>query len=205
MITAIGIELSTDTETASVAVAGRPEGAWRAEVNLVYYGPDGGAVAAVTAAYADPGCCGTWCDPAQVAGLLGDLRSEGVWLHELGAVEVAAASYVFKAAVRARRVKTSGHEALKAAMQYAMRRPLASAFAFERRKVAADMAPLNAAAFAVFGLQVNEGGDSPGVFMIGAGGGEAALTARGRLSEQETADLVAAVYKKTRAGLRRPG
>jgi hypothetical protein len=41
-------------------------------------------------------------------------------------------------------------------MMYAMRRPLATAFAFDRRRAAADQSVLNAAAFAAWGAKVPE-------------------------------------------------
>jgi hypothetical protein len=156
MISACGIELSTDTEVCSVAMAGREDGARRYQVDLLYYGPSAGAIDAAGAAVGSEESLGAYADPMQIAGLLDDLRNAGVWLHLLTAVEVASASYVFKQAVRGRKIKTSGHEALKSALQYATRRPLAAAFAFERRKVPADMSPLNAASFALYGVRRNE-------------------------------------------------
>src|SRR5207245_2719751 len=76
-----------------------------------------------------------WLDPMPCAGLLAALRAAGVSLHLLEAVDVAAASYEFKAEVRARRVTADDHPALREAMMHAQRRPLATAFAFARRPV----------------------------------------------------------------------
>jgi hypothetical protein len=178
MITAAGIEMSQDTEVVSVAVAGRPDGARKYQVDLVYYGPPSGGVAAAVAACEDEDSAGLHADPAQVAGLLGDLRFQGVWLHLLEATDVAAAAFAFKQAVRERRVRTSGHEALKSAMTYATRRPLAAAFAFERRRVAVDMSALNAACFAFYGLRQNEAAQDPGVWVLGGQEDDAGLMAR---------------------------
>jgi hypothetical protein len=86
------------------------------------------------------------------AGLLAPLRAAGVQLHLLEAVDVAAAAYEFKQEVRGRRVTAGAHPALREAMMHAQRRPLAAGFAFERRRVEADMSPVNACAFAVWGL-----------------------------------------------------
>jgi hypothetical protein len=158
-MSAIGLEMSVDTDLAAVAVAVAGDRDC-CQVELSYYGPAEGAVAEVArlAAGAAGGLgCGTFCDPMPCAGLLPGLRGAGVQPHLLEAVDVAAAAYEWKAEVRARRVTAGPHEALKAAMQYAVRRPLATAFAFERRKVEADMSPLNACAFAVWGLRRGQG------------------------------------------------
>jgi hypothetical protein len=56
-------------------------------------------------------------------------------------------------------VTSSGGEALQAAMKFAVRRPLAAGFAFERRRVQVDMSALNAASFALWGYLRNEGGE----------------------------------------------
>jgi hypothetical protein len=72
----------------------------------------------------------------------------------LQAADVAAASYEIKALIRARRITADPHEALEQAMKYAVRRPLAQAFAFDRRRAAADQSVLNACAFAVWGAKI---------------------------------------------------
>ena len=77
-------------------------------------------------------------------------------------------------------------------MQYAVRRPLAAAFAFERRRVPVDMSTLNAAAFSLWGYRQNEGGDAePGAWVIGGdapgrpGGASAAQWERAAQVERE--------------------
>jgi hypothetical protein len=57
-----------------------------------------------------------------------------------------------------REVQAAAHPALEQALTYAAQRPLAKAFGYERRNVAADMSPLNASAFALWGLRRNEAG-----------------------------------------------
>jgi hypothetical protein len=166
VITAIGLEMDQDGDRAAIAIAGREEGDPRYLIDLMFYGDADLAAAEVNRLYMTLESSGAYLDPMPCAGLLAPLRAAGTWLHLLEAVDVAAASYEFKAEVRARRVRTTGHEALRESMKYALRRPLAAAFAFERRRVAVDMAPLNAAAFALWGLLQNEGGADPGVWML---------------------------------------
>lgn len=161
---AVGLEMSADTDLAAVAVArgrdrdrdGDGDGEEVYQVDLVFYGPPEGAVGEAARACAGPGAglggCQVYLDPMPCAGLLDPLRMAGVRLHLLEAVDVAASSYEFRSLVRGHRVTAGAHEALRAAMQYAQRRPLATAFAFERRRVEVDMSPLNAAAFGLWGL-----------------------------------------------------
>lgn len=149
MTDAIGLEMSLDTELAAVVAATPREDVGKGffHLRVLHYGAAGLAAAVVAGSQ-------VWCDPMPCAGLLPSLRSAGVWARELAAVDVAAASYEFKAAVQERRVTADDHPALRDAMKYAVRRPLAVAFAFERRKVMSDMAILNAAAFAMWGAKV---------------------------------------------------
>lgn len=159
----IGLELSADTDMAAVAVAGAAGGKW--EVNLTFYGSPEGAVAEAVKLYGALDSCGVLLDPMPCAGVLDELRRE-VWLHELSPEEVAAAAWQFTTEVRARRVKLSGHPALRESMRTAVPRPLAQRFAFERRKVTADQSPLNASAFAMLGVRRNEGAATPGVWVL---------------------------------------
>src|SRR5205823_6630529 len=141
-MSAIGLEMSLDTERAAVVRASPREdaGAGCFHLTVLFYGP------AVEAAFCVPGeqLVG---HPRPNAGRLPGLRKAGCWRRLVEAVDVAAASYEFKAAVRARRVTADEHPALAEAMKYAVRRPLAAAFAFDRRRAAADQSVLNAAAF----------------------------------------------------------
>jgi hypothetical protein len=144
-VSAIGLELSLDTDLAA-AVEAVPRDDWPAgcfHLRVLFYGP-AEEVPVVVAGRE------VWCDPMPNGALLPSLRKAGTFPHLLDAVDVASASYEFKVAVRARRVTADDHPALRDAMKYAQRRPLAQAFAFERRRVASDMSVLNACAFAMF-------------------------------------------------------
>jgi hypothetical protein len=145
-MSAAGLEMSVDTDFAAAIEAvpreDRCDGYFH--LRVLFYGPADEAPGLVAGGQ-------VWLDAMACAGLLAPLRAAGAQLHLLEAVDVAAASFEFKAAVRARRVTADPHEALRDAMKYAVRRPLAAAFAFERRKVEADMSVLNAAAFALWG------------------------------------------------------
>jgi hypothetical protein len=165
METAWGVELD-DTGEMGAAVAARPRegGGWRVEV--VFYQPAQLLPAAIGAAYdSEPDAVGVFVDPMLIAPVLEDLRNR-VWLHTMEAVDVAAAAGQFRAAVKARQITAVEHPALEQALTFAMRRPLAAAFGFERRRVPCDMSPLNAAAFAVWGLRKNEAAAEPGAWLI---------------------------------------
>jgi hypothetical protein len=165
VITAIGLELSTDTDVAAIAVAGREDGGrWTAD--LAFYGSPDAAAAECSRLSEELDPCGVFADPMPSAGILDDLRAASVWLHLLGPEEVAAAAWQFTTEVRFRRVKLGGHPALREAMRVAVPRPLSVRFAFERKKVTADMSPLNACAFALLGLRRNEAVSEPGVWVV---------------------------------------
>ncbi len=161
---AIGLELSAEADVASIAVAARDGAKWRAD--LMYYGSPDGATGEASRLYGELENCGLFLDPLPSAGILDDLRAAGVWMHVLGPEDVAASAWQFTTEFRVHRVKLSGHPALKESLRAAVPRPLAARFAFERRRVTADMSPLNAAAFAVWGLRKNEAVSEPGVWAI---------------------------------------
>ena len=165
MITAIGLELSTDVDMAAIAVAGREEGGrWTAD--LAFYGSPDDAAAECSRLYGELDNCGVFCDPQPCAGIVDDLRAAGCWLHLLEATDVAAASWIYTTEVRGRRVKLGAHPALRASMRSAVPRPLALRFAFERKRTPTDVSPLNACAFALWGLRRNEVGAEPGVWVV---------------------------------------
>ena len=149
MTVAIGMEMSLDTEVVAVVRASPRADLGKGffHLEILYYGPPDGAVAVVAGKQ-------VYLDPMACVGLVPSLRKAGCWARELAATDVAAASYEIKAAIRVRRVTADAHEALRAAMMYAMRRPLATAFAFDRRRALADQSVLNAAAFAMWGAKV---------------------------------------------------
>lgn len=157
-----GVELEGSSELGSlVSARARAGGGWLVAVE--FYQPALMLTAAVEAAVEAAGAdvLGVFCDPMPCAAVLDDLR-ERVWVSTLEAVDVAAATSQFLMAVRARQVTAAEHPALEQAITYAVRRPLAAAFGFERHKVPCDMSPLNAAAFALWGLRKNEAVSQPG-------------------------------------------
>ena len=160
---AIGLELSAEADVASIAVAGRDGGRWLAD--LVFYGSPDEAAGQCSKLYGDLDTCGVFADPLPCAGIVDDLRVN-VWAHLLGPEDVAAASWQFTTEVRGRRVKLGRHPALKESLRAAVPRPLAVRFAFERRRVTADMSPLNACAFGLWGLRKNEAVSEPGAWVV---------------------------------------
>ena len=165
MSRAWGVELSPDAEMGSVAeVRSRDGGLYRVE--LVFYRLADDLPGALGSLYeADPDAAGVFLDPMPCAGILDALR-ERVWVHKLEAVDVAASAQQFRGAVKARLIEAAPHPALEQALTFAAQRPLATAFGFERRKVAADMSPLNASAFGLWGLRRHESMANPGVMTI---------------------------------------
>jgi hypothetical protein len=163
MTVAIGLELSAETDMAAIAVAGRDGGKWLAD--LRFYGSPDDAVGQAARLHEELDNCGVFCDPMPCAGILDELRAS-VWLLELSPEDVAAASWQYTTEIRARRVKLAGDPALRESMRAAVPRALATRFAFERRKVTADMSPLNAAAFALLGYRRNEAAQDPGVWVV---------------------------------------
>ena len=79
---------------------------------------------------------------------------------------MAAAAQQCLSAVRARIIRAVPHPALEQALTYAVQRPLASTFGFERRRVLADMSPLNAMEFGLWGLRRHEEQSQVGVFTM---------------------------------------
>jgi len=161
---AIGLELSTDVDMAAVGVASGEGG--RHLVDVAWYGSPDDAVAECSRLYGETDNCGVFCDPQPCAGILDGLRAAGCWLHLMEAVDVSAASWQYTTEVRARRLKGGNHPALREAMRSAVPRPLALRFAFERKRTPTDVSPLNACAFALWGLRRNEVGAEPGVWVV---------------------------------------
>jgi hypothetical protein len=161
--TAVGLELSTSVDMAAVAVAVKDGAKWMAD--LVFYGSPDEAVAQCSKLYGELDTCGVFADPLPCAGIVDDLRVN-VWAHLLGLEDVAAASWQFTTELREHRVRLGKHPALREAMRAAVPRPLAVRFAFERKRVSTDQSPLNACAFALWGLRRNESVSEPGVWAI---------------------------------------
>jgi hypothetical protein len=189
MTVAIGLELSTDTDMAAIAVAERAGGKYLADI--AFYGSPDEAVAQCSRLYSElEDNCGTFADPVPCAGILDGLRDAGVWLHLMEATDVAAASWQYTTEIRNRRVRLGKHPALKEAMRAALPRPLVLRFAFERKRVTADMSPLNACAFALWGYRRNEEVSEPGVWVVDEVPGRARPAGRaewGELAERDSA------------------
>jgi hypothetical protein len=160
---ALGAEVALDGETGAIATA-QPRDGGRWHVELVFYQPVTLLPAAAAELYDKlPECPGVYIDPLPCAQVLDELRL-AVWVNALEAVDVSAASAQFRAAVKAGQLSAGAHAALEQALTYATRRPLATAFGYERRRVPCDMSPLNAAAFALWGLRRSETELDPGVW-----------------------------------------
>jgi len=150
-----GAEVAIDGDTGSVAeVRPRDRGGWH--IKLLYY-----RSAALLPGFAgeiyeaEDAALGFYVDPMPSAVILDGLRRRVV-VHTLDAVDVAAAAAGLRNAVKAGDVTADEHPALEQALTFAMRRPLATAFGFERKNVPCDMSPLNAAAFALWGAMQHE-------------------------------------------------
>lgn len=164
MTVAIGVELSTDTDMAAVAVAGAEGGKYLARV--MFYGSPDDVVAECARLYGELDNCGVFCDPQPNAGIVDGLRAAGCWLHLMEGTDVSASQWQFVTEVRARRVKAEDHPALRAAMRAADSRPHLLRFAFERRRVQVDQSPLAAAADALWGFRKNEAVSEPGAWVV---------------------------------------
>jgi hypothetical protein len=162
MIVALGLELSAEADVAAIAVAG-PEGRGH-KADVVFYGSPDAVTGECARLYETTESCGLFLDPWPCAGILDGLRAAGIWLHEMTPEDVSAAAWQYTTELRGRRVKLGEHPALKAAMRSAIPRPLATRFAFERRRVPSDQSPLNACAFALWGIRRNEAAAQPGVW-----------------------------------------
>jgi hypothetical protein len=142
--------VSVDGDTGSIVeVRPRAGGGWRGRV--LYY-----RSAALLPGFAgelyeaEDEALGFYVDPMPSAVILDGLRRRVV-VHTLDAVDVAAAAAGLRNAVKAGDVSAEEHPALEQALTFAMRRPLATAFGFERKNVPCDMSVLNAFAFGLQG------------------------------------------------------
>jgi hypothetical protein len=160
---AIGVDLSTDVDMAAIGVASAEGG--RYLVDVAWYGSPDLVVAEASRLYSETDNVGVFANPESCAGILDDLRGAGCWLHELAALDVSAGQWQCLTEVRARRVKGATHPALREAVRTAEPRNRSARFMFERRR-AADQCPLNACAFALWGLRRNEAASEPGAWVI---------------------------------------
>jgi hypothetical protein len=150
---ALGIDIGHDREHTSVVFATSIDGD-RTLIELTYI--DGADVAHVVANLiaGRPGLVATVIDPQSPATtLLEPLRNVyGVTVTEPASRDVALAHGLFLDELKAQRLRYVDHEALSAAVQHAMARPLAGAEALERRRVDVDASPMTAAELAVWAL-----------------------------------------------------
>jgi hypothetical protein len=163
-MTAIGVDLSSDVDRAAVGVAIDDDG--KILVDVTWYGSPDDVAAECARLYSEQDNCGVFADPQPCAGILDDLRGGGCWLHELEALDVSASQWQCLTEIRARRVKGATHPALREAMRAAVPRNRAVRFMFERRQASADQCPLNAAAYALWGLRKNQRLSEPGVWQV---------------------------------------
>ena len=160
---AIGVDLSTDVDMAAIGTATAEDGRYLVDVS--WYGSPDLVVAEAARLYSETDNVGVFADPLPCAGILDDLRGAGCWLHELAALDVSAAQWQCLTEVRARRVKGATHPALREAVRTAEPRNRSVRFMFDRKR-AADQCPLNAAAYALWGVRKNERLSEPGVWVV---------------------------------------
>ncbi len=149
----LALQISEDRSRTSVAAAGHLDGN-HIGVQLAEY-LDGvtTAVAAVLALRADWTVTGVVVDPrSPAATLIRPLTEAGIAVTEPTTTDVVVANGSFVDLMAARRLRIAAHPALDAAARYATQRQLAGARAWERRGAAVDIAPLDAATMAIWGL-----------------------------------------------------
>ena len=149
---ALGIDIASDRGHTSAVFAAQVDGVVLIDLNYI----DGSDVAHVIANLiaARPGLVATVIDPRSPATtLLDPLRTvHRVTVTEPAARDVALAHGLFLDELGAGRLRYVEHEALSAAVQHAVARPLAGAEALERRRVDVDASPMTAAELAVWAL-----------------------------------------------------
>lgn len=95
-------------------------------------------------------------DPSSAAGsLIPELTAAGVEVTTVTARELAQACGAFYDDVIYGRLRHCGQETLTAAVQQATTRPLADAFAWDRKSTSGDIAPLCASTLALYGFRVH--------------------------------------------------
>lgn len=150
-VIAFGVELNWAADLGAVVAASEEGEGFR--LRVLYYAAPGGLADAVAAEYAAADASpGVFFDAMPSAPVL-DRLAQLVTVHKLRTVEVCAASAQFREAVRGRLVRGDEHRALEQALTFAVQRPLSGGFAYERKRAPCDMSPLNAAAFALWGLR----------------------------------------------------
>lgn len=162
---AFGAEIAEDRSSCSVAKAWRePDG--RVAVKLVWRGSPSAAGDVLDALYMSDEPVEVTVDPkSQSATLSTALTERGVAARRLTAEEVAVAHGEFMDLVPGG-LKHFNQTELTAAVRGSQERNLAGARALDRKRVAVDQSPLNAAEFAVFGLVRWEENSQPGAWSM---------------------------------------
>ncbi len=150
---ALGVEISLDRAHTSVVTATELPDNGGVLVELTYLDGSDTARAVADIARTAPGLVATALDPQSPSTtLLDGLKAEQIKVTEPTARDVALAHGLFLDELRAGRLRYVDHEALTAAVQHAVSRPLAGAQALDRRHSEVDASPLTAAELAVWAL-----------------------------------------------------
>lgn len=149
---ALGIDIAHDrSHTSAVFATEVDEG--RVLIELEYLEGSDTVQALAALARRRPGLVATVIDPRSPATtLLEPLAALQVAVVEVSARDVALGHGLFLDELRAGRLRYVEHEALTAAAQFAVARPLAGAQALERQRVEVDASPMTAAELAVWAL-----------------------------------------------------
>jgi hypothetical protein len=150
---ALGVDISFSREFTSAVFAVEMPDAGLVVVELEYLPGSDTSTTIANLAASRPNLVATVIDPRSPATtLLAPLAALGVTVTEPATRDIALGHGLFLDELRAGRLRYVDHEALTAAMQHAVARPLAGSQALERQRVEGDASPLTAAELAVWGL-----------------------------------------------------
>ena len=147
------VDVATDRSTAAVAAAGlRADGLQHLEVVESGRGADWVVPFLLKATAKNGG--GVVVDPASPAGtLVGEMERAGIRVHQTSARDYAASCGQLYDDVRDKRLRHLGQPELDAAVGGARKRDLAGGFAWDRKRLAVDIAPLVAVTLAGWGAR----------------------------------------------------
>ena len=156
---ALGIDVSPDRSTASIAAAGkRPDNRWHVET--IQQGPGtlwiAARVAELVRAHAPAAVVVDGASPA--ASLVPELERLGVTVTVSGPKDAATGCGLFYDAATSGGLRHLGTTELRTALDGAARRPLGDAWGWSRRKSNVGITPLVAATGAMFGSETNPKG-----------------------------------------------
>jgi phage terminase large subunit-like protein len=157
---ALAVDVRHDRSTSSVAVAGtRPDG--RTQVELAEHrAGTGWVVDRVTELQERWGIEGVTVDPGSPAGaLIADFEAAGVAVRPVTTREFAQSCGAFYDAAMNGRIRHLDEPELNAAVASVDKRPLADAWAWERRSSSTDVTPLVAASLAYYAVAAYSEGD----------------------------------------------